>query len=232
MVEASVRKHGETLRSQSDGRCDEIAVETGFARGLDDLGQDRAAPPARRRTDAPAARRGRPPRRIPAPCRGVELVVALVERQRIGTIGAAERATMCQFGEQAEGRRQAGAVCRRSIPTPAVSYPRATANQQLSRHPRGCARAAPLKVLARSSTIASSVASPVHRFNISTVIASALNTRSGASRTQPPCASLCVNRTPRGSRGKALPETCLVAACRHQCFSGTKAPGGTCFGAT
>src|SRR6266446_8681695 len=38
---------------------------------------------------------------------------------------------------------------------------------------------------------------------ISTAIASALNTRSGASRTQPPCASFCTRRTPCGRRGRA-----------------------------
>src|SRR5579871_241208 len=47
------------------------------------------------------------------------------------------------------------------------------------------------------------VASPVQRFTISAAMASALNTRSGASSTQPPCASLCTSRTPRGSRGRA-----------------------------
>src|SRR5580704_14808026 len=51
--------------------------------------------------------------------------------------------------------------------------------------------------------IASNVASPVHLFRTSAETASALNTRSGASRTQPPCASLCTRRTPRGSRGRA-----------------------------
>ena len=60
-----------------------------------------------------------------------------------------------------------------------------------------------LKVFARSSTIAASVASPVQRLRISAAIASALKMRSGASSTQPPCASLCVSRTPRGSRGLA-----------------------------
>src|SRR5262249_12812658 len=47
------------------------------------------------------------------------------------------------------------------------------------------------------------VASPVQRLTTSAAIASALNTRSGASSTQPPCASLCTSRTPRGSRGRA-----------------------------
>src|SRR5258707_484891 len=54
----------------------------------------------------------------------------------------------------------------------------------------------------RSSTISTSVASPVQRLITSTAIGSALNTRSGASSTQP-CASFCTSRTPRGSRGRA-----------------------------
>ena len=44
---------------------------------------------------------------------------------------------------------------------------------------------------------------PVQRLRISTAIASALKMRSGASSTQPPCASLFTSRTPRGSRGFA-----------------------------
>src|SRR6516162_7401499 len=60
-----------------------------------------------------------------------------------------------------------------------------------------------LKAVARSSMIASNVASPVHLFRTSAETASALNTRSGASSTHPPCASLCTRRTPRGSRGRA-----------------------------
>ena len=51
--------------------------------------------------------------------------------------------------------------------------------------------------------ISPKVASPVQRLTISTAIASALNTRSGASSTQPPCASLWTSRTPRGRRGRA-----------------------------
>ena len=76
---------------------------------------------------------------------------------------------------------------------PTISYPRASSAESPRRmyRSRGAAN-----VLAKSSTIASRVASPVHRFNISTAIASVLNTRSGASRTHPPCASLCDRRTP------------------------------------
>src|SRR5665647_1060346 len=54
-------------------------------------------------------------------------------------------------------------------------------------------RGAPAKALARSSSIVSTLASPLQRLRISTAMASALNTRSGASRTQPPCASLCTS---------------------------------------
>src|ERR1700737_563722 len=51
--------------------------------------------------------------------------------------------------------------------------------------------------------ISRTLASPLQRLMISAAIASALNTRSGASSTQPPCASLCTSRTPRGRRGRA-----------------------------
>ena len=83
-----------------------------------------------------------------------------------------------------------------------------------------------LKVFARSSTISFTVASPVQRLTISAAIASALNTRSGASSTQPPCASLCVSRTPRGSFGLASGDTLIAYS------FGTNAPGGMCPGAT
>ncbi|MSO68514.1 MAG: hypothetical protein EXQ82_12155 [Pseudolabrys sp.] len=45
-------------------------------------------------------------------------------------------------------------------------------------------------------------------------MASALKMRSGASRTHPPCASLCVRRTPRGSRGFASPAIVSPSATR------------------
>src|SRR5258708_7541950 len=56
---------------------------------------------------------------------------------------------------------------------------------------------------ARSSTMAAKLASPVQRLTTSAAIWSALNTRSGASSTQPPWASLWTSRTPRGRRGRA-----------------------------
>src|SRR3974390_235775 len=71
-------------------------------------------------------------------------------------------------------------------------------------------RGAPVKAFAKSSTIAAMLASPVQRFKISTATVSALNTRSGASSSQPPCASLCVSRTPRGSFGRALSATSVI----------------------
>ena len=105
-------KHRESLRRQSDRRSNEIVVKTGFARGFDYFGQ---VAPRRRFTagkmylqHAEASGFAEYTR----PRRGVEFVVALVERQRIGTIRTAEWATVRQFGEQAEGRRQTGAVCR------------------------------------------------------------------------------------------------------------------------
>src|SRR5262249_42834408 len=53
---------------------------------------------------------------------------------------------------------------------------------------------------------------------ISAAIASALKTRSGASSTQPPCASLWTSRTPRGSRGRAS-EAMTVLGSLNRCSS-------------
>jgi hypothetical protein len=58
-------------------------------------------------------------------------------------------------------------------------------------------------LFASSSTNSAKVTSPVQRLMISAAIASALNTRSGASRIHPLWASLWTSRTPRGSRGRA-----------------------------
>src|SRR3974377_1974770 len=78
-------------------------------------------------------------------------------------------------------------------------------------------RGAPVKAFAKSSTIAAMLASPVQRFKISTATVSALNTRSGASSSQPPCdslsarrRSLCVSPPRRGSFGRALSATSVI----------------------
>ena len=74
--------------------------------------------------------------------------------------------------------------------------------------------------------MAANVASPLHLFTTLAATAPALNTRSGASSTQPPCASLCTRRTPRG----AIADGVWFTAASYS--FGTNAPGGTCFGAT
>jgi hypothetical protein len=55
----------------------------------------------------------------------------------------------------------------------------------------------------------------VQRLMISAAIGSALKTRSGASSTQPPCASLWTSRTPRGSRGRASVAMMVAGSLRR-----------------
>src|SRR2546423_7138595 len=144
---------------------------------------------------------------------GVEFVGAVFERERIGAIGAAERAAVRQLGKQAKRARRALRSCVHQTSISLFSTnPFNIAETSVMMRSRGA-----LNVFARSSTISFTVASPLQRFTISAAIASALNTRSGASSTQPPCASLCVRRTPRGSFGFASAEMVMLtpAAQKH-----------------
>src|SRR5436305_3906293 len=143
----------------------------------------------------------------PRPRGGIEFVGPAFERKRIGAVRTAERAAVRQLGEHAERSRCAlrGGIHQTSINLFSTSPPIIVVTSVMIRS-RGA-----LKVLARSSTISATVASPVHRFTISAAIASALNRRSGASSTQPPCASLCVSRTPRGNFGFASPTMFIIA---------------------
>ena len=74
--------------------------------------------------------------------------------------------------------------------------------------------------------MSATLASPVHRLRISAAIASALMTRSGASSTKPPCASLWTRRTPRGRRGRARAEPPRGRLAHASSAFGANAPGG------
>ena len=103
VVEPAVGEHAQGLRRQADRRGDEIAVEAGVARGRDDLGQ--IAPRRRLAARQMHLQHAEPGRfaEHTRPGRGVELVGARVERDRVGAIRTAERTTMRQLGQQAEG---------------------------------------------------------------------------------------------------------------------------------
>src|SRR4051812_43250072 len=137
---------------------------------------------------------------------GVEFAGAPFERKRIGAIRTAERAAVRQLGEQPERARCAlrGGIHQTSINLFSTS-PLIIVVTSVMIRSRGA-----LKVFARSSTMSFTVASPLQRLMISCAGPSALNTRSGASSTQPPCASLCVRRTPRGSFGFASTAIVIV----------------------
>ena len=204
VIETGIGEHAQGFRRQADRRRNEIAVEPGVARGLHDLLQ---IAPRRRLAARQMDLQHAQPRRLAEharPGRGVEFAGAVVELQRIGAIRTAERTAMRQLGEQTERRgRWAAAPARLELQQFLVGQP---ADQFHHVGMDAVARRAG-KGLARSSTIASTLTRPVQRLRMSTAMASALNTRSGASRTQPPCASLFTSRTPRGRRGCEVGRT-------------------------
>src|SRR5215211_4662001 len=215
VVEPRLIEGGEGLGGEADRGGDQVGIETRRARGGGDL--DEVAPGGRlaaRQVHLQHTERGCFAKDA-RPGGEVELVLARIERERIGAIGTAERAAMGQLGQQTQRARErriglrlrprenvhqlcsSDAIYYRSRSFLSARERNSTVTSARMRS-RGAA-----KVAARSSTIAANVASPVQRLRISTAIASALKTRSGASRTHPPCASLCVSRTPRGSFGLA-----------------------------
>src|SRR6202044_507028 len=200
VIEAGIGELVQRIRGNADRRGDQIGVKAGVMGRSRDL--DQIAARARLATGEMhlqhAERRGFGEHAGPG--RGIELVVARIEYERVGAIGAAERTAVRQLGKQTERGMQTHGPIRRHHSSKSFlsASPRNMAVTSARMRSRGA-----LKVLARSSTIASSVASPVQRLTISTAMVSALNTRSGANSTQPPCASLCTSRTPRGSRGRA-----------------------------
>ncbi len=104
MVETGVGERGQGLRRQADRRGDQVAVEAGLARGLDDIGK--IAP--RRRLAAGQMHlqyaQGRRFAEHARPGGGIELVGAGIERQRVRAIGTAQGTAMRQLGQQAERR--------------------------------------------------------------------------------------------------------------------------------
>ena len=123
MIEPGTREHAEGLRRQAHCGCDEIAVKTGIARGLDDLGE---VTPSRGLSAGEMhlqhAESGRFAKNT-CPRRSVQLVVTLVERERIGAIRTAEWTTMRELGKQAERRRYIGAGRRHKSPVFRSSCP-------------------------------------------------------------------------------------------------------------
>jgi hypothetical protein len=104
VIETGITKRGKRLRRETDRRCDQVAVKARITCRLGDFWQ---VAPRRGLTsgqmDLQNAKRGRFPKN-PRPGRGVELVVAPVERQRIRAVGTAERTAMREFGKKTEGR--------------------------------------------------------------------------------------------------------------------------------
>src|SRR5262249_1370103 len=106
----------------------------------------------------------------PDPGRGVELVLATVERDRVGAIGATERTAVRQLGKQAERTMQGNGIDRRHVRLAlqslwAAASPLVAAESELPEfhaafRPAGLARlrvpgrrtAAPLVVRFRSSS--------------------------------------------------------------------------------
>ena len=223
VIEAGVASRSRSvLVGDADAGGDQIGVEPGLARRRRDLDEiaARGRLAARQMDLQHAERRGLAEH--PRPGRGVEFVLAR-DRARADWSNTDSRADSdasarpagqaacgsiadCAVRSSLDIKRQPSLQCRieflpRQRCHNSAAFCRPARAAAPSRRLNALARR--VEGLARSSTIAANVASPVQRLRISTAIASALNMRSGASSTQPPCASLWVSRTPRGSRGLA-----------------------------
>ena len=200
VIEPGVGKRLHFLRRQSDAGCDEIGIEPDLGAMRDDLKE--IMPRRRLATREMRVQNtgGRGFGEDTQPCLRVEFVGTGIHFERIGTIRATERATMREFGEKADRRgycgfrRHNGSVHRSTIRFVASSESMARTSLSM------VARSA-LKVAARLSTISLNVATPSHRFKISTAIASVLTTRSGASKSHSLRVSSSFSRTPRGRCG-------------------------------
>ena len=110
VIETGIGQRIQDLRRQTDRRGDQITVETGLARALDDIGE--VAP--RRRLAAREMHlqhaEGRRFAEHAGPGGAVELVGARVERERVRAIGTPQGTAMRKLGEQAE---RIGQVVRR-----------------------------------------------------------------------------------------------------------------------
>jgi hypothetical protein len=92
------------LRRQSDTRRDQVAVKARIACRPDDV---RQVTPSRWLSAGQVHLQNAERSRFvedTCPSQRVELIIAPVERQRIGTIGTTERAAMSQFCEKTKGR--------------------------------------------------------------------------------------------------------------------------------
>jgi hypothetical protein len=100
-----------------DADCggDEIGVEPGRVRARRDIDEIAARPGlAAREVDLQdPERRGLTEHADPG--RGVELVFARIERERVGAIGATERTAVGQLGEQAERTMQGNGIDRHHV---------------------------------------------------------------------------------------------------------------------
>src|SRR5665213_2091451 len=113
------------------------------------------------------------------PRRQVELFAFALEIHGIRAIGTAQRTTVREFSEKPHWGRQCGGHAQSSSSRCATS-PLSKAATSAAMRSRGAENR-----VARSSTIAEKVRSPVHRLRISWATMSALKTRSGASSTHP-----------------------------------------------
>src|SRR5262249_56458835 len=116
--------HG--ARGDTDTRRNQICIEAGGAGGRRDLNKiaTRSRLPAGEVHLHDAQLRGF--LEHPLPGRGVELVLAPLERQWIGAIGTTKRTPVRQLGKQADWGGGYSRVCHRSqITAPAISSRRA-----------------------------------------------------------------------------------------------------------
>ncbi len=115
VIEADAGERSQRLVGDADRRGDQVGVEACRVRGRRDVDEVAArARLAAREMHLQHAQRGRFLEHT-RPGRGVELVIARIERQRIRAIGAAEGATVRQLGEKAERFVQCGGTRRRQV---------------------------------------------------------------------------------------------------------------------
>ena len=104
VVEPGIGEFLDTILREADPGGDEIGVKPHFRAMRDDYGEivpgRRFAAGKMRMQNA----KGRGLRKNAGPFRGVEFVGPRVKRERIGTIGAAERTAMRQLGEKRDRR--------------------------------------------------------------------------------------------------------------------------------
>jgi len=156
----------------------------------------------------------------------IELVVAWIECQRVGAIGAAERTTVRQLGEKTE-RGVQNARCH--SPPSQLQQLLVGEPAQHRRHVGQKMRwRGALKVLARSSTIASSVASPVAALDDLDGDRIGLERRASRRQQHPAALRFAVHQpdAARAGAGRASAGIAGTASLTILYSFGTKAPGG------